>query len=139
MLYINEEEFSIEERKGKVRTILWPDWHYGVLLLYGQHLALNHLFATNQINLVKLEDLLDFPSANKESVFKKLLIHVFHGDDIFSKFYFKASKYDNLTSQLSTYDVKQVKYYCLKIALESKSLANALLYQMHLNFASLKT
>jgi hypothetical protein len=138
MLYISEEEFSIEERKGKVGTILWPDWHYGVLLLYGQHLALNHLIATNQINLVKLEDLLDFPSANKESIFKKLHIHVFHGDDIFSKFQFKASKYDNLTSQVNEYDVKQVKYYCLKMALESKNSTNSLLYQMYSNRTSTK-
>lgn len=54
MAYLAQEEFTQVERDGKLGVALWPDWHYGVLLLYGQHLALNHLIANKQINVVKL-------------------------------------------------------------------------------------
>jgi hypothetical protein len=118
MAYLSVEEFSQPEREGKVGTLLWPEWHYGVLLLYGQSLALNHLIGSNQLNVNKLEDLIDFPSGNVESIFKKLHIHVFHGDDLFSKFVFKMGRYDNLT--VSDEDAKKVKYYALKMAQEGK-------------------
>ncbi len=52
MMYISEEEFSQPEKQGKLN--LWPYWHYGVLLLYGQNIAINHLIATNNINVIKL-------------------------------------------------------------------------------------
>lgn len=54
MAYLALEEFTMPEREGKLGVALWPDWHYGVLLLYGQHLALNHLIAMKQIHVVKL-------------------------------------------------------------------------------------
>jgi hypothetical protein len=41
MAYLSSEEFAQPEREGKVGTILWPDWHFGVLLLYGQGLMLS--------------------------------------------------------------------------------------------------
>ena len=101
----------------------WPYWHYGVLLLYGQNVGLNYLIGSKQLNVVKLENLLDFPSANNERVDKKLHIHVFHGDNLFSKFAFKVGKYDNMT--VKDEDLTQVKFYCLKMALEAKNTANA--------------
>ncbi len=52
------------------------------MLLKFKDVALNHLIKTNQINLMKLNKLIDFPSGNTESVFKKLMIHVFHGDNL---------------------------------------------------------
>ena len=85
MVYISQEEFSQPEREGKLGVALWPYWHYGVLLLYGQNLGLNHLIGSNQLNVIKLDELIDYPSANTESIFKKIHIHVFHGDDLFSK------------------------------------------------------
>ena len=118
MAYLAAEEFTQAEREGKAGTLLWPEWHYGVLLLYGQTLGMNHLIATKQINVVPLPDLIDFPSGNSESVFTKLHIHVFHGEDMFSKFMFKAGKYDNMT--VSEANSTLVKYYSLKMALEGK-------------------
>jgi hypothetical protein len=123
MAYLSAEEFSQPEREGKVGTLLWPEWHYGVLLLYGQSLALNHLIGSNQLNVNKLEDLIDFPSGNVESIFKKLHIHVFHGDDLFSKFVFKVGRYDNMT--VSEEDAKKVKFYALKMAQEGKKTPEA--------------
>jgi hypothetical protein len=33
MFYLNNEEFTKVENEGKLGTQLWPEWHYGVLLL----------------------------------------------------------------------------------------------------------
>ena len=104
--------------KGKLGVQLWPYWHYGVLLLYGQSLAMNHLIATKQLNVVKLDQYLDYPSYFDESIFKVLHIHVFHGDGLFSKFQFKAGSYDNMNYDESKTNI--AKYYALKIALEAK-------------------
>jgi hypothetical protein len=86
--------------------------------LYGQSLALNHLIATNQMNVVKLEDMLDYPSYFDGNINKMIHIHVFHGDDLFSKFEFKANKYDQMNPD--SYDQTNPKYYALKMALDAK-------------------
>ena len=122
MIYLSQEEFSPPEREGKAGVELWPYWHYGVLLLYGQNLALNHMIATRQLNVIKLEGLIDYPSADSNSIFSKIHIHVFHGDDLFSKFAFKMGKYDNMS--IHKHDVNKIKYYCLKMALEAKRTGN---------------
>ena len=118
MAYIGKEEFSLPEREGKAGTELWPAWHYGVLLLYGQNLGMNHLIGAKQINVPKLFNYIDHPSSNPESVNDVIHIHVYHGADIFSKFAFKMGNYDNMS--VPTADTHQIKNYCLKMALESK-------------------
>ncbi len=118
MAYIGKEEFSLPEREGKAGTELWPAWHYGVLLLYGQNLGMNHLIGAKQINVPKLFNYIDHPSANTESVNNIIHIHVYHGGNVFSKFAIKSGKYDNMT--VSTLDTHQNKNYCLKLALEAK-------------------
>lgn len=139
MMYLSKEEFTKPEIKGEVGTLLWPYWHYGVLLLYGQHLGLNHLIATNQINVVKLNDMLDYPSANTESINEKIHIHVFHGDDLFSKFAFKNGDYDNYTVPNELSQLNQIKYYCLRMALEAKRVNSTRLNQMLINESFKKT
>lgn len=47
--------------------------------MYGAHMALNHLSGSNEINLMVLPELIDYPTGNNESVYKKVHIHVFHG------------------------------------------------------------
>ncbi len=79
---------------------------------------MNHLIKSNIIKITKLNKLLDFPSANEESVFKKVHIHVFHGSSMFSKFSFMSGEYDNLTIPYG--NTTLVKFYVLNIALESK-------------------
>jgi hypothetical protein len=86
-------------------------------LLYGQSLALNHLIETG-LNVIKLEDNLDYPSYYDNSVFKVLHIHVFHGDSMFSKFQFKLGAYDKMVYNSS--QIHLVKYYALKMALDAK-------------------
>jgi hypothetical protein len=74
----------------------------------------------NELNVVKLHELIDYPSGNSESIFSKLHIHVYHGDNLFSKFYFRAGRYDNMTSDINDDNQYLIKYYCLKMALEGK-------------------
>ncbi len=125
------------ERNEEIGTINWPYWHWGVLLLYGQNIALNHLIGSRQANIVNLGNLFDYASANVEQINKKLHIHVFHGDDIFSKFAFKSGKYDGLT--VAEKDADKVRYYCLKMALDSKRKNASELRQMIEYHISLKT
>jgi hypothetical protein len=133
-MYISKEEFSQPEKQGKVS--LWPYWHYGVLLLYGQNIGMNHLIATKNINIVKLSQMIDYPSGNSDKITDKIHIHVYHGGDMFSKFLFKDGKYDNLT--IPNENLDQVKFYCLKIALESKREAATNLYNLLKVEANLK-
>ena len=126
MLYVASEEFSQTEREGKIGVQLWPYWHYGVLLLYGQSVGLNHLIATNQMNVVKQTELLDYPSGNSHPASRVLHIHVFHGDDMFSKFAFKMGKYDGMNVTASD----EIKYYALWMALEGKRLSCHDLFSM---------
>lgn len=123
MGYLANEEFSETERQGKLGVLLWPDWHYGVLLLYGQNIALNHLIGSKQLFVVKLNELIDYPTANTESIFKKIHLHVYHGEDLFSKFLFSLGRYDNMTVDENDAKATQIKYYALRMALESKRLS----------------
>lgn len=116
MVYIASEEFTQPEREGKAGVQLWPYWHYGVLLLYGQSIGLNHMIATNQMNVVKLNDLIDYPSSKSLPADQVLHIHVFHGDTMFSKSMFKTGKYDSMNITESN----EIRYYALRMALEGK-------------------
>jgi len=92
---------------------------------------LNHLIGSQQINVVKLKDHLDYPSGNNHSIFKMIHIHVFHGNEMFSKNAFKMGKYDNMTSRISDFESdKYVSLFALKMALEGKFLKGELLMQL---------
>ena len=79
--------------------------HYGVLLLYGQHLALNHLVAQNALRLIIGQNLLDQSTTNTDPKYVKegirLNLHCWHTDDRFSKFAFKMGHYNQ--SELTKY------------------------------------
>jgi hypothetical protein len=98
---------------------------------------MNHLIGSNQLNVVKLEQHIDFPSGNLESVHKMIHIHVFHGDDMFSKFQFKAGRYDKMEIP-SKESALMVKHYALKMALEAKKTEPKALYQLFADEASKK-
>lgn len=130
MAYVSNEEFTPPEREGKLGVALWPYWHYGVLLLYGQNLLMNHLIATEQLNIVKLSNQLDYPAYFSDVVTRMLHIHVFHGDTMFSKFQFKDGKYDQI--DYNNFNTSQAKYYALKMALEGKRNTPNQLYGLFL-------
>lgn len=134
MAYLNNEEFAQPEREQKLGTLMWPEWHYGVLLLYGQHLGLNHLIGSQQLNVVKLENQLDYPSGNNHSIFNMLHIHVFHGDNLFSKFVFKVGKYNNITlDMIDEEKSKLVNWFALKMALEGRNATKSQFSELYSN------
>jgi hypothetical protein len=134
MAYLNNEEFAQPEREQKLGTLMWPEWHYGVLLLYGQHLGLNHLIGSQQLNVVKLENQLDYPSGNNHSIFNMLHIHVFHGDNLFSKFVFKVGKYNNITlNMIDEEKSKLVNWFALKMALEGRNATKLQFSELYSN------
>jgi len=125
MAYIGNEEFTLPERNGMIGTVLWPAWHYGVLLLYGQNLGMNHLIGINQINVPRLFDYIDYPTGNTnnvkvDSVNADSIIHLhcYHTEEFFFKTDFKIGKYDNMS--VSVENIDKISNYCLRLALESK-------------------
>jgi hypothetical protein len=74
------------------------------------------------LNIVKLADLIDYPSGNSERVNTKIHIHCYHGQELFSKNMFRDNKYANLSVDLSKH--QEINYYCLNIALESRNLTS---------------
>jgi hypothetical protein len=79
--------------------------HYGVLLLYGQHLALNHLVADNQVRVIIGTYLLDQSTTDTTTDYVqkgiRLNLHCWHTDERFSKFAFKLGQYSQ--SELDKY------------------------------------
>ena len=79
---------------------MWPEWHFGVLLLYGGHLAINHLIANENLNIILADQLLDqgVTSKDKTDISKNLRLHLhcWHGSEPFSKFQFKEGKYNHI-------------------------------------------
>ena len=137
MSYLGTEEFSQPEIDGKLSTLLWPEWFYGVLLLYGQNIAMNHLIGSNQLNIIKLNRLIDYPSLNNDSVYSALHIHAYHDFDLFSKFVFREGKYDKVASPVDKKDF--INYYCLYNALESKRKTTTELYSLLESVIKIKT
>jgi hypothetical protein len=122
MAYIGKEEFTLPEREGKAGTELWPAWHYGVLLLYGQNLGMNHLIGAKQLNVPKLFNYIDYPTSNSQSVNGVIHLHCYHEEEYFSKNVFKMEKYDNMSIPINNTD--QINNYCLRLALESKRMSS---------------
>ena len=136
MCYINSEEFSQPERDQKVGTILWPEWHYGVLLLYGQCMAMNHLIATKQLHVKELGTIIDYSSQNNGSIFSVVHIHAFHVEQIFSKFMYRDGKYANLPFPYGNLNLSN--YYALYIAVDSKQKSLKELYSLFKNVITVK-
>jgi hypothetical protein len=128
MCMLSAEEFTSLEKSGRLGVKTWPQWHYGVLSLYGQSLAMNHLIKSKQMNIVRLDNHLDYPSHSNVSINQIIALHAYHTGKLFSKYEFKLGKYDKLRSE--TFDFNIVKYYSLKMALEAKHFSNFHLKQM---------
>lgn len=100
----------------KSREHNWPDWTYGVSLLYASEIALNH-FVGNK--LIIDHSKLDSYSTLKTETSNSYHIHCWHTNDQFSKFYFYSNLYDNI--DIDSLDLNIVKDYCTYIAIKSKS------------------
>jgi len=126
MLHLAINEFCQAERENKVGTILWPDWHYGVLLLYGQHLAINHLVAHDKLNVKIANQLFDQSTTNNDTKDMqknlRLHLHCWHTDLPFSKFAFKAGKYNHIHPRTLVNETS-AQSYAMRMALESRLMS----------------
>ncbi|UJR27828.1 hypothetical protein I4U23_009096 [Adineta vaga] len=132
-LYINE--FTNAEHEQKVGTLLWPDWHYGVLSMYGTHLAVNHLIISDKFNIKKADQLLDQSTTNKDpydlAKNNRLHLHCWHTESPFSKFQFKAGSYNQIHPR-TLYNDTSAQAYALRMALESRLMTlNELGQRLH--------
>ncbi len=93
---------------------------YGLLRYYGQYVAMNHLIKSEQLNIVKFHQQMNYPSNQNDSVDSIIHIQVSHSSGLFSELEFKSGKYDNLN--LDEFNLNNVKHYALKMALDAKRL-----------------
>ncbi|CAF2949931.1 unnamed protein product [Rotaria sp. Silwood2] len=123
MIYLSDNEFTRVERERKLGTLLWPDWHYGVLSMYGTHLAVNHLLVSEKLDIKKADELLDQSTTNEnpDDLEKnhRLHLHCWHTDKTFSKFQFKAGKYNHIHPRTLIHDTS-AQAYTMRMALESR-------------------
>jgi len=72
----------------------WPHWHWPVILLYGGHIALNHLGPDGVIRSNQSFPRLDHQSTRQTEMTDEVKhIHCWHADDLFSKFRFSSGQY----------------------------------------------
>jgi hypothetical protein len=117
MTYINQWEFTPLEKDGNFMGVRnWPNWHYGVLSMYGADIAINH--CTYDTGFRKRPDLLDFYSTSDASPGLHPHVHVWQVNTVFSKFAFKMHKYKNIDLNLLNPE-KNISAYCLYHALKA--------------------
>ncbi|CAF1193182.1 unnamed protein product [Rotaria sordida] len=139
-LFINE--FCAAEREQKVGTLLWPDWHYGVLSMYGTHLAVNHLVNSEKLDVQNGSELLDQSTTNNDQndieKNNRLHLHCWHTDAPFSKFQFKENKYNHIDPHALINDRSSLGY-AMRMALESRLMTFEELGQQLRNISRSKT
>ena len=117
MLYLSNNEFTRAEREQKLGVLMWPDWHYGVLSMYGTHLAVNHLLIAEKLDIKKADQLLDqsTTSINQNDIEQnnRLHLHCWHTYSQFSKFQFKAGKYNHIHPRTLVNDKSPQAYVSL--------------------------
>jgi hypothetical protein len=100
ILHLSINEFCQAEREEKLAALLWPDWHYGVLSMYGTHLAVNHLVSSEKLHVQNGDQLLDQSTTNNDQneieQKNRLHLHCWHTDVQFSKFQFKINAYNHI-------------------------------------------
>jgi len=121
MRWMTTQEFSEYERCCN-GVDGWPFWHWPVLLLYGGHVALNHLGPQGVIKSGSGNAELDYQSTLTETLSNRVKhIHCWHTDKMFSKFAFQSGKYDAL--DLSPYlDMSNARDLSTVIAVTSSRL-----------------
>jgi hypothetical protein len=120
MIYLNNQVFSEIEKNNKYNQKNWPNWYYGVLSMYGGHLAVNHLWG-KQIRFSKLPEHFDASAISESPIDSTLHVHTFYELKVFDKYQFKEGKYDNMTVDDNQKSI--IRFYCLAMALESKRLS----------------
>lgn len=88
-------------------------------MLYGGHLAINHLVDSEDFTVRLADQLLDqgVTSKDKTDINKNLRLHLhcWHGDDPFSKFGFKAGKYNEIQPSTLVSDTSASGYVSILV------------------------
>ncbi|GAU90680.1 hypothetical protein RvY_03062 [Ramazzottius varieornatus] len=97
MVHLSKIEFSPKQRTSAWwgGAPLWMEWHYGVLLLYGGHLAVSEILQSGKQHPFSKLDL-DHPTTSPANctVDGPIHLHAYQNDDYFSKYMFKDRKYN---------------------------------------------
>jgi len=104
--------FTKEFPPGEEGT--WPGWYKGVTTMYSNEIAVNGLVEHVRIAPTKL----DYYSTSENSVHNHPHIHCWHTDNMFSKFWFWAGRYDDMPTD--NLDLDKIRDYCLYMALKSR-------------------
>lgn len=107
--------------------------------MYAHSVVLNHLISSKQINVVKLEKQMDYPSDSFDSINRVLHIHVYHGFSMFSKFDFKQGKYDTLKLNSNELESDDIRNYALRMALDAKRVSEKDMFLMLLEIIAKKS
>ncbi|CAF4322243.1 unnamed protein product, partial [Rotaria sp. Silwood2] len=130
VLYLSDNEFTRVEQDPKIGTLLWPDWHYGVVSMYGTHLTVNHLLVSEKLDIKKVDELLDQSTTNEnpDDLEKnhRLHLHCWHTDKQFSKFQFKAENYNHIDPRTLINDTLAQSYTSIRISINDTSSAGAI-------------
>ncbi|KAF4692194.1 hypothetical protein FOZ60_013935 [Perkinsus olseni] len=103
----------------------WPHWHRAVALLYGGHVALNHI-GDNVLISGAENGFMDFQSVKTEPITNKQIkhVHCWHTRELFSKFEFHEGAYDQL--DLTPYlDMSTTRDYVVTLAVSSVRLSDS--------------
>ncbi|ETV82638.1 hypothetical protein H257_05215 [Aphanomyces astaci] len=118
-MYMYANEFTDEEKSPEYGIKGWPNWHVGVLSMYGGHVAINH--CTRDFGVVKDAHNLDFPTTSHESPTRHAHLHTWQDSNRFSKFAFADGAYKN--ENKSALDLDDISDYAMYMALDSQPRA----------------
>ncbi|CAF1077431.1 unnamed protein product [Adineta steineri] len=140
VLHLSMNEFTLPERQGRLGDVLWPEWHFGVLSMYGTHLAVNHLIVAENIRIGLATTLLDQNTDTKDlyDIEKNnhLHLHCWHTFEPFSKSLFKDGRYNHINPSTLMNDTS-ASGYAMRLALESRLMSFGGLRQALLTSKSL--
>jgi hypothetical protein len=124
MNWLHTQEFSEYEKKG-AGVDSWPYWHWPVILLYGGHIALNQMHRDQLILSGPSTVGLDEMTTNPVALDKKIKhLHIFHGDNMFSKFKAHAGKYKNV-SLIEYLEMDSPRSYATVLGISSMRLSKS--------------
>ncbi|RHY32726.1 hypothetical protein DYB32_002308 [Aphanomyces invadans] len=117
MQYLYANEFTAEEKSPEYGIQGWPNWHIGVVSMYGGHIAINH--CTRNVAVTKDDSMLDFPTSSSESPALHAHLHTWQNNLRFSKFSFHVGEYKNEDiTKLRPYET--ILDYAMYMALDSR-------------------
>ncbi|KAF0705782.1 Aste57867_6939 [Aphanomyces stellatus] len=116
MQYLSDHAFTDEEKSEEYGTKGWPEWHYGVLTLYGGDIAINH--CTREYGVVKDEAMLDYPTTSDHPPAEHAHLHTWQNHEVFSKYDFADGLYENIS--LDSLSLDKIRDYAMYMALDSQ-------------------